>query len=99
MLAIADYFLKNPEQIETPALLVFEESLDHNIRRVLEICGSPGVMKLNGAVLKVGDFFFAVPGHACTATVKYPYALVVNRAGEVSGRFGHDARDRDADLP
>lgn len=53
-----------------------------------------GVVKLNGESLKVGDFFLAAPGHACTTTVKYPYAVVVNSNGNVVGRYGHQARDR-----
>jgi D-serine deaminase-like pyridoxal phosphate-dependent protein len=39
----------------------------------------------------------AAPGHACTTTVKYPWALVVNGDGDVVGRYMHDARDREAE--
>ena len=53
-----------------------------------------GVIKLNGAPLDVGDMVLAAPGHACTTTVKYPYALVVNGEGDIVGRYGHQARDR-----
>jgi D-serine deaminase-like pyridoxal phosphate-dependent protein len=53
-----------------------------------------GVLKLNGARLAVGDFVLAVPGHACTTTVKYPSSLLVDGAGEIAGRIVHDARDR-----
>ena len=53
-----------------------------------------GVIKLNGESLEVGDMVLASPGHACTTTVKYPYALVVNGEGDVVGRYDHDARDR-----
>ena len=53
-----------------------------------------GVIKLNGAPLKVGDMILAAPGHVCTTTVKYPYALVVDSNGEVVGRYEHQARDR-----
>ena len=53
-----------------------------------------GVIKLNGESIDVGDFILASPGHACTTTVKYPYALVVDGSGEVVGRYDHQARDR-----
>jgi D-serine deaminase-like pyridoxal phosphate-dependent protein len=53
-----------------------------------------GVLRLNGASLAVGDFVLAVPGHACTTTVKYPHALMVDGSGEITGRIAHDARDR-----
>lgn len=53
-----------------------------------------GVVKLNGESLSVGDMVLAAPGHACTTTVKYPHALVVNGQGEVVGRYDHSARDR-----
>ena len=53
-----------------------------------------GVIKLNGLQLDVGDFILAAPGHACTTTVKYPYALVVDSEGEIVGKYAHEARDR-----
>lgn len=53
-----------------------------------------GVVKLNGESLEVGDFILGAPGHACTTTVKYPYALVVDGNGDIVGRYGHQARDR-----
>ena len=37
-----DYKLLHPEQIETPAFLVFPHLVEYNIRQVLDICGSPG---------------------------------------------------------
>ena len=52
-----------------------------------------GVVKLNGEKLEVGDFIFAAPGHACTTTVKFPFANVVNTEGEIVGRYDHSARD------
>ena len=52
-----------------------------------------GVVKLNGEKLAVGDFIFAAPGHACTTTVKFPFANVVNTEGEIVGRYDHSARD------
>lgn len=53
-----------------------------------------GVIKLNGESLDVGEYILAEPGHACTTTVKYPHALVVNSAGDVVDKYNHDARDR-----
>ena len=53
-----------------------------------------GVLKLNGERLAVGDIVLAAPGHACTTTVKFPHALVMDSAGQVAGRYLHDARDR-----
>ena len=53
-----------------------------------------GVVKLNGESLAVGDLVLAAPGHACTTTVKFPYSLVVDNEGQVTGRYNHDARDR-----
>ena len=53
-----------------------------------------GVVKLNGANLSVGQFVFAAPGHACTASVKYPEALVVGENGDLIGTYDHSARDR-----
>ena len=52
-----------------------------------------GVIKLNGEVLDVGEMVLAKPGHACTTTVKYPFALVVDKEGNVNGRYDHIARD------
>ena len=53
-----------------------------------------GVVKLNGARLDVGEYVLAAPGHACTTTVKYPEALVVDADGNVAGTYDHSARDR-----
>ena len=53
-----------------------------------------GVLRLNGETLAVGDLVLAAPGHACTTTVKFPYALVVDSGGQIAGRYDHDARDR-----
>ena len=53
-----------------------------------------GVVKLNGDILKVGDYVLAAPGHACTMTVKFPFTHVVSNGGDVVGQFNHDARDR-----
>ena len=53
-----------------------------------------GVIKQNGAALDVGDFFIAQPGHVCSTTVKFPYALVVDSEGEIVGQYNHQARDR-----
>lgn len=36
-----DYIVAQPEDIETPALLVFEEKLEHNIRATVELAGGP----------------------------------------------------------
>ena len=52
-----------------------------------------GVVQLNGSTLKVGDMVLVAPGHACTTTVKFPHALVVDRNGDVIGRYSHQARD------
>ncbi len=53
-----------------------------------------GVVMLNGESLGVGDMVLAAPGHACTTTVKYPRALVVNSEGDIVGTYDHEARDR-----
>lgn len=53
------------------------------------------VLRLNGASLGVGDMVLAAPGHACTTSVKYPGALLVNGAGDIAGRISHQARDRE----
>ena len=53
-----------------------------------------GVIKLNGSQFQIGDMILAQPGHACTTTVKYPYANTVNSQGKIIGRYGHQARDR-----
>ncbi len=52
-----------------------------------------GVVALNGERLKVGGLALVAPGHACTTTVKFPYALVVDSDGDVVGRYHHQARD------
>jgi D-serine deaminase-like pyridoxal phosphate-dependent protein len=41
VLEIRDYRLKEPEAIETPAMLVFEPALEHNLASAIELCGSP----------------------------------------------------------
>ena len=53
-----------------------------------------GVVKLNGAKLEVGDIVLTAPGHACTTSHLFPDALVVDRAGDVVGKYEHEARDR-----
>ena len=53
-----------------------------------------GVVKLNGAKLEVGDIVLAAPGHACTTSHLFPDALVVDRSGDVVGKYQHEARDR-----
>ena len=53
-----------------------------------------GVVKLNGEVLKVGDYVLGAPGHACTLTVKFPFTNVISEDGFHRGVFQHDARDR-----
>ena len=50
-------------------------------------------MQLNGSNLHVGEMVLVAPGHACTTTVKFPHALVVDRNGDVIGKYGHQARD------
>ena len=52
-----------------------------------------GVVALNGEKLEVGEMVLVAPGHACTTTVKFPYALVVDIQGDVVGRYHHQARD------
>jgi D-serine deaminase-like pyridoxal phosphate-dependent protein len=42
----------------------------------------------------VGTYLLAVPGHACSTTVRYPGAYVVDAAGEVVDYYPHTARDR-----
>ena len=66
----------------------------HDRAELLAQSEEHGVIKLNGERLDVGDMVLASPGHACTTTVKFPYALVVNGEGDIVGRFGHQARDR-----
>jgi len=41
MLEIDGYRVAHPEEIETPALLVFEDRLAHNIKTVIDLAGSP----------------------------------------------------------
>ena len=53
-----------------------------------------GVIKLNGSQFQLGDMILVHPGHACTTTVKYPYANTVNNHGKIIGRYVHQARDR-----
>lgn len=51
------------------------------------------VVELKGEKLDVGDMVMLAPGHACTTTVKFPYALVVDESGDVVGKYRHHARD------
>ncbi len=53
-----------------------------------------GVITRSDSDLRLGDFIFALPGHACTTTTKYPEALVIDQAGNVTHSYKHDARDR-----
>ena len=70
--------------------------LGHDSTELVAQTEEHAVLKLNGADLKVGDFFLAAPGHACTTTVKYPYAYAVGQDGNIMGQYLHDARDREA---
>ena len=38
---IGEYSLNNPEEIDTPAFLVFEELVEHNLKEIIRVCGSP----------------------------------------------------------
>lgn len=69
--------------------------LGHDSTELIAQTEEHAILKLNGAKLKVGDFFLAAPGHACTTTVKYPYAYAVGQDGNIMGRYDHDARDRE----
>ena len=40
-LEIGGYRLNRPDEVETPALLVYQDMVQHNIREVIRICGSP----------------------------------------------------------
>ena len=53
-----------------------------------------GVVKLNGAALDVGDLVLAAPGHACTTSHLFPESLVIDEAGDIAGKYNHEARDR-----
>ena len=37
---LGGYLLENPHEIETPAFLVYEELVKHNIQEILKLCGS-----------------------------------------------------------
>ena len=66
----------------------------HERAELLSQSEEHAVVKLNGEPLKVGDMVLTSPGHACTTTVKFPHALVVDRDGDIVGRYVHQARDR-----
>ena len=40
-LLVGDYRLTLPDELETPAFLVYEDNVRHNIQEVLRVCGSP----------------------------------------------------------
>ena len=69
--------------------------LGHDSTELVSQTEEHAVLKLNGADLNLGDFFLAAPGHACTTTVKYPYAYAVGQNGNIMGQYYHDARDRE----
>lgn len=54
-----------------------------------------GVFELDGALPEIGSFLLALPGHVCPTTIRYPYSLWIDAAGDVVGRNEHDARDRE----
>ncbi len=39
MIAYQDYCVADPDELETPAMLLFQDIMDHNIRHVCEIAG------------------------------------------------------------
>jgi len=53
-----------------------------------------GVVQTNGHELQIGDYLLAIPGHVCTAVVRYSGAFLIDESGNVSGRIKHTARDR-----
>jgi len=53
-----------------------------------------GVFRMPGELPEVGDYLLAVPGHACTTTIRYPGIHVIDTAGEVVDYYPHTARDR-----
>lgn len=53
-----------------------------------------GVVQTNGHQLSIGDYLVAIPGHVCTAVVRYPGAWLINSQGAVVRWIEHTARDR-----
>jgi len=53
-----------------------------------------GVVQTGGRQIAIGDYLLAIPGHVCTAIVRYPEALLIDKDGNVKGRIEHTARDR-----
>ena len=38
---VNEYVLKNPDTLETPVMLVFQDQLEHNIASIIEVTGGP----------------------------------------------------------
>ena len=69
--------------------------LGHDSTELIAQTEEHAVLRLNGANLKVGDFFLATPSHASTTAIRYPYAHAVGQDGNILGQYQHDARDRE----
>jgi len=50
-----NYKLDDPDTIETPSLLIFEDALDHNIRKAVELAGSAQNLMLHVKTHKSAD--------------------------------------------
>ena len=38
---VNEYLLKNPDTLETPVMLVYQDQLEHNIASIIEVTGGP----------------------------------------------------------
>ena len=38
---VNEYLLKNPDTLETPVMLVYQDQLEHNIASIVEVTGGP----------------------------------------------------------
>jgi len=52
------------------------------------------VLETSGYSLSIGDYLLAIPGHVCTAVIRYPGARLIDKHGKVIKWIEHTARDR-----
>ena len=43
---------------------------------------------------EIGSYLFAVPGHVCPTTIRYPGSYVIDAEGQIADYYPHTARDR-----
>lgn len=68
--------------------------LGYDDARLVSQSEEHGVFTFPGKCPAIGDYLYAIPGHVCPTTIRYPGSHVVNPDGDITDFWAHTARDR-----